>query len=166
VREWRRDEAGRGVVVVNTTFRMAPWADALYAGDVEWWRRYLDEVARTFDGRNYTVSPVKGPERLVLYHGGNSGIGAISLAQRFGARRIVLLGYDCKYGVDGKRHWHGDHPPGLGNAVSVTKWPEQFREAAQRWRGIEIVNASRDTALTVWPRAPLEEALGYGVSGR
>lgn len=70
-----------------------------------------------------------------------------------------MLGYDCKHAADGKRHWHGDHPKGLGNAGSVGKWPAQFRDVAQRLHGVEIVNATRDTALTIWPQVPLEEAL-------
>ena len=36
VKEWR--DAGKGkVIVVNTTFRAAPWADAMFAMDAKWW---------------------------------------------------------------------------------------------------------------------------------
>lgn len=83
----------------------------------------------------------------------------MSLAAHWGAERIILLGYDCKYADDGRRHWHGDHPKGLGNAVSMPKWMGQFKEIADHLRGVMIVNASRDTALRFWPRQSLEEAL-------
>lgn len=83
----------------------------------------------------------------------------MSLAAHWGAKRIILLGYDCKYADDGKRHWHGDHPKGLGNAVSMPKWMGQFKEIADHLRGVMIVNASRDTALRFWPRQSLGEAL-------
>lgn len=100
-----------------------------------------------------------GAERVRFKHGGNSGAGALCLAAHFGAKRIIMLGYDCKHAADGKRHWHGNHPKGLGNAGSVDKWPAQFRDVAQRLHGVEIVNATRDTSLTIWPQVPLEEAL-------
>lgn len=93
--------------------------------------------------------------------GQNSGAGAIAVAAALGARRIVLVGYDCKHAADGRRHWHGDHAKGAGagNAGSVSKWPAQFRDLVSHLRGATVINASRDTALTVFPRMPLEEAL-------
>ena len=83
----------------------------------------------------------------------------MSLAEHFGARRIVLIGYDSQYAPDGKRHWHGDHPKGLGNAVSMPKWKAQFQEMAGKLGHCEIINASRATALPFWPRMSLAEAL-------
>lgn len=91
----------------------------------------------------------------------NSGAGAVALAARWGARRIVLVGFDCQH-TGGQRHWHGDHPPGTaGNAApkTVLKWPQQFRELKPRLRGIQVINATRETALDVFPRAELEQAL-------
>ena len=76
----------------------------------------------------------------------------------FGARRIYLLGYDCQH-TGGQRHWHGDHPKGMGNAGTVAKWPRQFRELVRFVPGAQIINCSRETALTVFPRAPLESVL-------
>lgn len=151
------------MIVVNTTFRLAPWADALYAMDRKWWDVHIDEVRRKFKGeltsiqwRCHGVKKVTGlnPPR-------NSGAGAIALAARYGARRVLLLGYDCQH-TGGERHWHGDHPPGTaGNAApkTVAKWPQQFRELKSRLRGIEVINATRETALDVFPRAELEQVL-------
>lgn len=90
---------------------------------------------------------------------GNSGCGAISLACFAGARRVLMLGYDCQK-TGGKTHWHGDHPKGLGNAGSVHKWPAQFASLKAKMSGVEIINCSRETALTVFPRASLEQTLG------
>ena len=45
-----------GVVVTNTTFRAAPWADVLYAMDRVWWRQYLEEARQSFTGQ--LVAPV------------------------------------------------------------------------------------------------------------
>src|SRR5690606_31872717 len=46
----------RAVVVVNTTFRLAPWADALFAMDENWWKHHHEEVAATFTGRRTSTN--------------------------------------------------------------------------------------------------------------
>lgn len=88
----------------------------------------------------------------------NSGAAALAQAAWWGAKRIVLLGYDCQH-TGGRKHWHADHPGKLGNADGVADWPAQFAVVLPRLRGIEVVNASRETALCLFPRASLEEAL-------
>lgn len=88
----------------------------------------------------------------------NSGAAVLGLAAYWFARRIVLLGYDLQH-TGGKAHWHGDHPPRLGNAGGWRDWPDQFRALMPRLQGIEVINASRETALTLFPRATIEEAL-------
>ena len=77
-----------------------------------------------------------------------------------GAARIVLLGYDAEF-TDGRKHWHDDHPPELENATSVADWPRLFGILARRAQrsGVQIVNASRATALECFPRVELEAAL-------
>lgn len=160
VRQWRNAGDDRRVIVTNTTFQMAPWADVLYAMDSAWWRRYRRDVEEQFRGERLTVARGRAPgaTRVDIPRGGNSGAGAISLAYHRGARRLILLGYDCQY-TGGKRHWHGDHPVGLGNCVSLPHFPGQFEEINRHLRGCEVINASRETALTLWPRVDLEEAL-------
>jgi len=92
----------------------------------------------------------------------NSGGFAGSLAMLAGAARILYLGLDCKPAADGRRHWHGAHPPGLGDAVSMPVWSVEIQRLAgdARNEGVEVINCSRDTALTCFPRVPLEAALG------
>ena len=89
---------------------------------------------------------------------GNSGAGAIAMAAKAGATRVILLGYDCQR-TGGKAHWHGDHPPMLGNAGSMPKWPDQFKRLAASIEGVEVINCSRETALRAFVRMPLEDAL-------
>lgn len=160
VRQWREAGKHRAVFVVNTTFRAAPWADVLYAMDSAWWRLHLDEVKATFSGR--LINPfrdMRGVERVVFQHRSNSGAGAVSLAAHWGAKRIVMVGYDCQK-TGGKSHWHGDHPDGLGNCGSINTWAARFDRMARSLRNrVQIINASRVTALTCFERMPLEEAL-------
>jgi hypothetical protein len=85
----------------------------------------------------------------------NSGLRAIELAFKLGAERVLLIGYDCT--VQSGTHWHGDH--------SVTKnpteedcdrWDAQHCRLAQR---DQVVNCSRDTALTAYRLGMLEKEL-------
>lgn len=127
--------------------------------DRDWWRAYRSEAAEAFSGA--LVSPLGNIQGVRTVRFGtylNSGAGAIALAVHLGARRVVLLGYDCQK-TGGKAHWHGDHPAGLGNAGSVGKWPGQFARLAADLKGFDIVNATRQTALNCFARKPLEEAL-------
>src|SRR5690606_22951346 len=155
-RAWRSQGRGRAVVVTNTTFQLCPWADALYAMDRAWWNKYRAQVAAGFRGECLTSAQnVPGAKTVIFRQGGNSGAGAMSLAEHFGARRIILLGYDCQY-TGGKAHWHGNHPKGLGNAASLPKWQAQFAEMAGHLAHCHIINCSRHTALPFWPRQRLE----------
>lgn len=153
-------------MVVNTSFRLAPWADALYAMDALWWKQYKDEVLATFSGlklslANYApgIVPTKG--RLYPPGHGNSGSYGISALIVMGVSRVLLLGYDCKFSDDGKKHWHEDHPPGMGNAMSIKRWPYQFDMIAKyaASHNVQVINCSRDTALTCFERGHLEKEL-------
>lgn len=135
------------------------WADALFAIDAKWWERYLPEVQRDFRGVAYSNNDFHGRlSHVPLKAFGNSGAGAIALAVKAGASRVILLGYDCQK-TGGQAHHHGDHPAGLGNAGSLPKWPEQFKRLAATLAGVEVINCSRETALTAFPRGELESAL-------
>lgn len=164
-------DAARGNVgiVTNTTFRLAPWADVLFGFDSRWWRAHIDEVRKIgFSGRLISVSQVAGNLGVETTYGstwfrggGNSGASAIALALAGGAAKIVLLGFDCSKGKAGQSHWHGDHPKGLSNCLSMPRWPAQFaRVAAEaQLRGVPVLNASRHTALKCFQRVELAKAL-------
>jgi hypothetical protein len=89
---------------------------------------------------------------------GNSGAGCISLAAQAEASRIILIGFDCGH-TNGRSHWHGDHPNHLGNAGMTKQWIDKFKQLAQDFSHIDIINASRETALTCFPRQSLESLL-------
>lgn len=157
--------AGLSTIVVNSSWTLVPWADVLFAMDAGWWRDHLAAVERGFAGERwgYVRFPGVRATKGELYPRGwgNSGSFAISLAVVAGAARIVLLGYDCQFAPDGRKHWHDDHPPHLGNAKSVGRWPYQFELVAKYAtdRGVRVVNCSRATALTCFERGSLEKQL-------
>lgn len=135
----------------------------MFAMDHVWWEEYIEEVRRDFRGARYSVNAmdrVLGVTRIPLPFTsfGNSGAGAINMAALAGAKKIILLGYDCQH-TDGQRHWHGNHPKGLGNADVVDKWPAQFERLAESLNNVEVVNCSRQTALDVFPRRKLAKVL-------
>jgi hypothetical protein len=157
-------ESGHPTIVVNSSFRLAPWADILFAMDKPWWDEYLSEVAETFHGERWGYVRMPKEANVIATKGalyptgwGNSGSYAISLAVVSKALKIVLLGYDCKFGADGKKHWHADYPERMGNAHSIKRGPYQFELVAKyaSQHGIPVKNCSRDTALTCFERGEL-----------
>lgn len=94
--------------------------------------------------------------------GGNSGYQAIGLAYLFGARRIILIGYDLQRqdgANQGKAHWFGDHPKPLTQGAP-TSWIRRFEVLAEdAWGRCEIINCTRTTALACFPRAELCDVL-------
>ena len=178
VRRWRDEApANRRVIVVNATFRRAPWADALYFGDLPFWNHYGAEVERTFTGELWTCCRQIDGAHLVdaadesglstrpgrIHRGGNSGYQAVNLAFMLGPPAlIVLLGYDMQLGPKGETHHHGRHS-GLSNPTAETlrEWARRFIQlgADLRAQGVEVVNATRRTAITCFECAALALAL-------
>lgn len=164
VRQWRERSSGRRVLVVNTTYQAARWADALYAMDHGWWRRYWKDVSKTFTGQAYSsmcVMPLAKTISMGRHRDfkpvKNSGADAIQLAVWHGASTVYLLGYDCQHDK-GKTHWHGSHPRPLGDARKVAEWPELFLQVRKSTK-VPIINCTRQTALRMFDRMKLEDAI-------
>lgn len=166
-------------IAVNNSWKLVPWADVLVSADGGWWHRYkgvpdfgglkvtLDfNVARQFGIQ--LIKLVKHVQSLstdkpgIVGMGGNSGFYALNLALQFGAKKIVLVGFDMhlKDGV----HWHGPHEKGLNNPIEhrIQKWRKSLDQEADNLRklGIEVVNASLTSALKAYPKMNLNEAMG------
>ena len=155
---------------------MALWSDVLYACDGEWWDKYIQDVLLRFKGESWTqdipVASKYGLNRIEgerseglgkdkIHYGANSGYQAINLAYLFGAKKIILLGFDMKRGNDNKSHWHGEHPGPLNNSMPIKTWVKNFWKLAEDLRNekVEVINATRDTALECFNKVNLGEAL-------
>jgi hypothetical protein len=142
----------------------------LYACDYNWWKHHFEHIK--FKGELWTqdlkakkefpLSWVLGRSKNGLgvdcvHFGGNSGYQAINLAYLWGAKRIILLGFDCKP-VDGKDHWFGQHEKGLTQVQPYQLWLNNFTQLAKdlQARGVEVINASPDTALQCFNKAKIE----------
>lgn len=97
----------------------------------------------------------------LLHDGGNSGYQTINLGYLLYAPEcIVLLGYDFGRGPAGETHWHGAHPGALEVAVQPHhSWAYKMQAMAAdlEARGVQVFNASRQTTITCFQRATLEE---------
>ncbi|MCB1567830.1 MAG: hypothetical protein KDI69_03295 [Xanthomonadales bacterium] len=164
------------LIVINSSWKMAPWADALYGCDEHWWRK-KGPTPEQFAGLRFIgmrefpgcvscgVASGEGFMRWCgerLGSGWNSGFQALNLAAVSGARRVVLTGYDLQR-TDEQSHWHGDHGDGLNNPSARTlegfrQWIDQAAPDLEA-HGVEVVNATRNTALRAYWRASMETAL-------
>lgn len=180
VMAWRaRGWPQRQVIAVSTTFRRALAADAVYAGDRQWFEVYGNELFKSFHGEVWSgtesvkrlfprtnivrrIGEHRLPgDRVSIGDGNNSGSQALCLAAQTGVMRIVLLGFDFKHAEDGATHSHKPHPAPLRNAYLPHTWVYALDDLAPDFvqRGISVVNASRDTAITHFPRMALSDAL-------
>lgn len=165
--------AGIPAIVINETFRLAPWADMLYGADGAWWKVRQDEALH-FRGLKVTAHEACIYPQVMLLNdtgtagfdpdpgsirtGGNGGYAGIHIAAQGRAARILACGFDMRPG-----HWHGDHPEPLRNAEEVTyrKWIGRFgllaRELAQRH--VDVLNCTPGSALPCFPIVGLEDAI-------
>lgn len=82
-----------------------------------------------------------------LYHGQNSGYGALNLAMVLGADPIYLLGYDCSRGPAGEKNYHDGYPSG-GNPDALNIFKRAFEAGAALLNGRpRIVNLNPNSAL-------------------
>lgn len=89
----------------------------------------------------------------------STGHTAAALAAEMGARRVVLIGFECRM-VSGRSHGHTDyldHDPAHYAERFLPGW--RHLAPALAARGVEVVNATPDSAITEFPFLPLAEAL-------
>jgi len=165
------------VIAINDAARLAPWADLLYFCDERWYR-WHEKLVRGFAGMKVTLEnyrlrdEVPGllclerhdeagfwPHPDGLCTGSNSGYQALQVAAHLGARKIVLLGFDMKPAADGRNHFFGEHPDRVRPAFGLflRSFPAIARHLADR--GIEVLNATPESALDCFPMRGLAEAL-------
>lgn len=167
--EYCRDKAQ--VWVVNDGYKIAPWADLLYAADTDWWEYH--EGVQSFKGQKWTVSH-EAAKKYNLKHidykpkekwsnspdwiatGGNSGFQIVNLAAIKGAKKIILLGYDLGY--TDKKHWFGEHPSKINRSSNYGEWIKRWNEA-KPFIDVEIINCTLNSNLKCFPMGELRECL-------
>jgi len=160
-------ELARGkarVVAVNESWRLAPWADVLFAMDGIWW--VDNKGVPQFPGRRVTSSPhamkTFGLDCFICI-GSTSGLRSIYLAEKFGASLILLVGFDMH--DNGGTHWHPPHNTRVGlrnpGENEMRQWREDVERVADKFaeRGTKVINCTPGSALTCFPYVPFERAL-------
>lgn len=175
---YARDRAER-VIAINESWRLCVDADVLYAADFEWWRQRAP-TEEHFKGSRWTQNrgwpagrvPPKmnvidskpghdiDPSLPFIYDGMNSSFQALSLAVKWGAKRVVFLGLDMGRPGD-KTHWHGDHEGTLRNDSPYPAFRKQFELVAPQLNnlGVLVINASPVTELKCFSLMDITDAL-------
>jgi hypothetical protein len=172
----------RWIIAINESIYCALYADLLFFRDISWYfanKKVVDawsgivvttakspfysEKVQVVDMRHCRDFLIGGDE---IKHGRSSGHIALSLAIYLGARRCVLLGYECRLVQDfetgqSRSHFHDRYST---KAIELT-YKEYFLPAWQGWgdaarrAGVEVVNATPDSAIIDFPFRPLHEVL-------
>lgn len=98
----------------------------------------------------------------VIGSGGNSGFQALNLAVQFGAKRVLLIGFDMtdNAGVHwyGRNNWLNANNPAYSN---FQRWLRAFEKAKPVLQslGVEVISASQSPAFKVFPRHSVEDTI-------
>ena len=171
------------IIAINDSYRLCRgdddgkyFNDHIYGTDMKWWKYAIGDIMRDYDGNLWTqrVQWTEEPEALgiqcmeseakpdlcsepgKIHTGSNSGYAAINLAFHMGAKTIVLLGYDMRM-KGNQRHWFNDRPEVLNIGSCYNQFIQSLNTIDTKKHGIEILNASRRTALTCFPLVDLED---------
>jgi hypothetical protein len=167
---------GHNVIVVNNSYRLALWADALFFGDNRWLNQHGQDLDK-FKGLIVTTAPEHRdtPKIHVIYRRNrppgisedplwiawnrSSGACAINLAYLMGARRIVLLGFDMK-AINGARNFHDDYSKAMREPpyqAFLSVFPAIAADCKRL--GVEVINATPGSAINCWPIVDPEDVL-------
>lgn len=167
--------------VVKVSWRLAPWADAMYGVDKDWW--IANQGVPQFKGLKFSPSPtaarafglrqikLKAKAQILTDElgvigcglktgGGHSGFQAVNLAVQFGSKRILLVGFDMT--LANGAHWSNEtEAVAKPDAARTNMWREEFDACAPQFEtlGVKVINCAMKSALKAYPKMPLHEAL-------
>jgi len=177
------------VIAINVLFLVGNWVDMLFFGDNKFYRAYRRQITAfpgmkltcntNFANNVFEKEKIKYVAKNRKQHYGisddskmvswnkNSGAAAISVAANAGAKRIILLGFDMKLDEKGNQHCHTEYQnvkhmkPVQRKSLPFNRHLKGFgkihRDAKER--GIEILNANQESAITVFPKINIKEVL-------
>jgi len=182
--------AGR-VIAINKAYREAPFADVLYfmdngfykwahegslfPGSFEAWQAFggykvfLNILGREY-GDVYSVRSLgrvglSNSLRMGIYHGNNSGVGAVGLAFILKANPIYLLGIDCKID-DGRKlsHYHDGYSKRPMSQAAYRSFKTDFERLCRfiRRTSTKVVNLNPHSAVRCFPFSTVDEVLEHG----
>ena len=183
---------GQGrIIAINRAFEHAPFADICFFmdassntfyglvknkrfgqdalqkwNDFEGHKVYLNLIGRRLDDvysvRSAGRSGVSNSIAKGLYHGNNSGVGAIGLAVCLQANPIYLLGFDCGFSA-GKSHYHSGYPGRMPESVfkGFAKDFGRFAKFLARTK-YRVINLNPQSGMRCFPFKTMDEVLNNG----
>ena len=173
---------GKGrIIAINRAFEYAPWADILFFMDNKFYKLchegerqilwnefkghkvFLDLMGRKYEDCYHLRSLGRvGLSRSFaqgLYHGNNSGVGALNLALVLKANPIYLLGYDMRF-AGGKSHFHSGYGP-RASEQTVRGFARDFERMAKFMKEERktIVNLNPRSGLRIFRFGDIDEVL-------
>jgi hypothetical protein len=169
------------VIAVNMSYQLGNWIDVLFFGDDGFWKTQKEGILKfqglrvSFESEKIRDDRVKlvsrnprkkqgitfSPKGLLSWNF-NSGAAAINLAIQFGAKRIILLGFDMYLDASNNQHWHKVYTSPLHVVKeSMKKHLQGFPVIAKdiEGTGIEIINCSPNSAIQCFRKANIWEVL-------
>ncbi len=173
-----RSQAPLRLFGCNDSYRILPALDVHYACDSNWWHKHCEGIQGYPRAHgSWTQEPQMSQSAYpdlhriagrsgkglstaqdLIFFGNNSGYQLINVALLFGIKRMILCGYNMSV-VDKQRHFFGDHPQGLNRSGSYTGFIGNYRTIKPDDYGIEIINATPRSALDMFSKMSLAEAL-------
>jgi len=167
-------ESGLRLFGCNNTFEFG--LDVHLACNPAWWDYYgtafagekwtWDEPTAKKHGINYIAGKwepgLSTDPNYIHYHHG-SGPQIVNIALHYGITRMLLVGWDMKYGE--KRHYFGEYPPPLlhfpktGPNGEMTGLIKEMETIKPEIYGIEIINCTPGSAMKCFPFGRLEDYL-------
>lgn len=173
---------GYPVVAINRALEVLPFASLLWWTDARFWRHHREAIlqhraiwkatcqvhyhesdALPAHIVQYRFTGHQGfdPDPRCLRTGNNSSFAALHLLGHLGTRRVVAFGLDMKHGPKGETHYHSGHGIMHQEETLTRLMLPYFASLAAPLAalGMEVINASPESALTTWPRCSIEEGL-------
>lgn len=167
---------GKRIIAINRAYEVLPFAETVYFSDdrfFDWHKKGLaDHQGEKVSGARkletempitfYHFTGIDGLDLQpgCLRHGNNSGYAAINLAVHYGAKKIILLGYDMKFNKAGDSHWHEGYPTTARERVfdkMISHFDTLVKPLAEL--NIEVFNTNHYSRLKVFPFIELDKAL-------
>ena len=163
-------------IVTNNAYELAPWSEVLFFMDNHWFKQHEKRLA-SYHGIKVTIANQfkdrpgikflnRGSKTMLstapnmVNNGNNSGYAAINLAFLLGASKIILVGFDMKV-VDAQHNYHNEHTRKMKDNIYDKEYIPNFGSLVDPLAkaGIEILNATPDSALKCFPFVKLEDTI-------
>ena len=171
---------GKNVITCNNAYQLYPYSQYHAFRDFQWWEWHKQSLLKCYFGLLLTIAKqcedlpgiiyLKHRSKLAVWPmesdtvaGIDTGGLALWAAVHLGATRIVLHGFDMRV-VAGRHHWHEDHPEPTNKEVYERRFMPAYASfpEALKMAGVEVLNATPESGLKVFPIIDVIEGVCYG----